>query len=112
VRLHPDLERDIDRLFRAIPPLPDRIEAAYAVFGLGPASSDPSDRKATLDANEPLPSRLKQYETDLRRGLHLCAEQIDEFEPTHPYVAELQGQGMATLIALRELYRHFPEVFD
>jgi hypothetical protein len=105
MNLDPGIERDIAQLFE------DRIEAAYAVFGLGPAAADPSDQAASLDPSEPIESRLRKYEADLRYGLNLSARQVDEFVAEDPYVAELKGQGWATLIALRELYRHFPDVF-
>jgi len=105
VRLNPGIERDIAALF------PDRIDAAHAVFGLGPAAGDAADLAADLDPSEAVEARLRKYEADLRYGLHLSAEQLDEFDASHPYVAELRGQGWATLIALRELYRHFADVF-
>ena len=112
VRLDPGIEQDIAILFREVPPLlRDRIAGAYAVFGLGPAAADQADQAQDLDPGDPVDDRLRRYEADLRRGLHVCAQQLDEFDPSDPYVTELRGRGFATLIALRELYRHFPEVF-
>jgi hypothetical protein len=99
------LEADITALF------PDRRDAALAAAGLD-STIDPSDRNRPLDTSRPLADRILAYEKALRDDLHLCARQVEEFPESDPYVLDLRGQGMAILIGLRELRRHFPELLD
>jgi hypothetical protein len=103
--LDEQLGADISALF------PGRREAALAWLGAD-STIDPVDLRPPLDSAVPLAERVLAYEHQLRADLHLCAQQIEEFPESDPYFHELRGQGTAILIDLRELHRHFPEVFQ
>jgi hypothetical protein len=50
-------------------------------------------------------------DTELRSQLHLLAEQVGEFDDVS-VIDRLEAEALAIVIALRELWRHFPEVFE
>lgn len=48
------------------------------------------------------------YEHELRSQFQLLASQVEELEGVD--LERLEAEGMALLIAIRELRRHFPEL--
>jgi hypothetical protein len=99
----PELERLIRRLFRRA-----RIDAARAVFGVGQAAFPTSWQKQALSPAIPVQERLAMYQRELIGGLKLLADQVPEFEG--PDLDRLESEGIALLIAIRELRHHFPEL--
>lgn len=49
-------------------------------------------------------------DTELRNQLHLLADEVQEFDDAS-VIDRLEAEGLALVIALRELWRHFPDVF-
>ena len=96
-----DLIKVIRELFRD----PD---GALGMVGVGRAATAPVARKHRLDSTIPIVDRLKMYELDLRGQLELLAEQVPEFEGAD--LDRLEAEGVAMLVAMRELWRHFPEL--
>jgi hypothetical protein len=94
--------RDIRILFRT-------PESALAIFGEGPAAFPRGWREDALSTTIPLVERLSLLDRELRRQLHLLAEQVAEFEDEES-LGRLEAEAIAVLIALRELHRHAPEL--
>jgi hypothetical protein len=97
----PELIREIRRLFR-------QPDSALAVFGVGPATFPGDWRRDALNPSLPMGERVRRYERELRAQLGLLAAQVDEFEGGE--LERLEAEGIAVLIAIRELWRHFPEL--
>jgi hypothetical protein len=82
-----------------------------AVFGAGPAILGSAwERRTELDRLLPAQLRIEMYERELREQFHLLAQQAAEFEGNDRLL--LEAEGIAVLIAIRELRRHFPELSD
>jgi hypothetical protein len=95
---------DVRRLFRN----PDQ---ALASLGRGLMAAPPRSRKAIVSSAIPTSTRLRMLDTELRSQLHLLAEQVGEFDDVS-VIDRLEAEALAIVIALRELWRHFPEVFE
>ena len=91
----------IRQLFRD----PDR---GLAVVGAGGAAFSARARKRPLDREIPALERLGMYQLELRGQLELLAAQVSEFEGAD--LDRLEAEGVAVLVAMRELRRHFPEL--
>lgn len=97
-----DLDADISRLFR-------HPEQALAVLGRGPNAAPLSDQAASLSATLPLADRVRLLDRELRGQLRLLADQAAEFSDSDS-LDQLESEGIALLIAIRELHRLFPEL--
>jgi hypothetical protein len=49
-------------------------------------------------------------DAELRSQLRLLADQVEEFDDAS-VTDRLEAEALAIVIALRELWRHFPDVF-
>jgi hypothetical protein len=101
---HADLDADILRLFR-------RPEAAMAVLGRGPNAAPLNDQAGPLNVSVPIAERVSLLDNELRSQLRLLADQAAEFSDGDS-LDQLEWEGIALLIAIRELRRHFPELDD
>ncbi len=99
---HADLDVYIQRLFR-------RPEAAMAVLGRGPSAAPLNDQADSLSLSVPMAERVSLLDNELRGQLRLLADQAAEFSDADS-LNRLEWEGIALLIAIRELRRHFPRV--
>ncbi len=100
----PELIEMIEMLF-------DTPDQALAVIGQGPMAASRQGRKASVDPAIPTTERLQMMALELRGQLSLLARQRREIDDTLS-TARFEAEGLAVLVALRELWRHFPDVFS
>jgi hypothetical protein len=102
-----EVQRVIDRFFDS------RESGLLTVFG--PSEDDPLfvDRAPNADPATPLIERLQALQRTLLDHLDLFVRQSDEIDLYgDEYAQQLRGEALATLIALRELWRFAPEITD
>jgi hypothetical protein len=98
-----DVLADVQRLFR-------NADQALASLGRGPMAASPGARRAVVSSEIPTRDRLGMLDTELRSQLRLLADEVQEFEDAS-VIDRLEAEALALVIALRELWRHFPDVF-
>jgi len=112
----------IDRVLGTAPedetPLPSEVDAVLDRFfgersvGLSILGRGDSilERKGPADPGTPMLERLRMLERTLLDALALMAQQHDEVDSYGDYARQLYGEVVATLVALRELWRCAPEL--
>jgi hypothetical protein len=102
-----EVQRVIDRFF-------DSRESGLLVL-FGPSAEDPIslDRAEGADPTASVLSRLEMLQRTLLDHLDLFSRQYDEIDVYgDEYAHQLRGEAVATMIALRELWRFVPELID
>ena len=96
-----ELSNAIDSLFR-------NTDAARAVFGEGPAAFPESWLGTNVSPAIPIQERVRMLDREYRGQLIFLVRQLEELGEGDEI--RLEAEGMAFLICLRELMRHFPEI--
>jgi hypothetical protein len=97
-----EMREDVNRAFR------DPFQALMSL-GWGPTPDFLGARKSALSVQIPMKQRVEMLDLELRGQLHLLADQVSEFDG--PVRDNLESEALAVVIALCELWRHFPDVF-
>jgi hypothetical protein len=92
----------VPRLFR-------QTDQALAIVGVGPMATPVSSRRPPADSSVEITERLLGYEQELLDQLQLLSQQAQEFDDD-VLLGRIEAEGLALLIALRELWRFFPQV--
>jgi hypothetical protein len=99
-----------NKLKAAIEILFDSPAAGLGFLGALEEMSPKNGYQDSLSPNMSPTERARLLRKKLEGYVELCAAQIEELGPDE--VLRLRTESAATLIALRELWLHFPEAFE